>query len=260
MRPERYSADTIAALLRDKMIATMPEIMAALGSSVERTVFRKLAELHYRTSYSHRGRYYTLDELARFDALGLWSCRSVWFSAHGTLVDTAAALVDTGTAGFLIEELDDALHVRTKDCLRQLAKRGRVGREDLGGRHLYCSADDARRRAQIAARQARATAASLPGAIAVTVPQEVKATLVLFLGLLDERQRRLFGGLESLKLGRGGDILVARMLGLDPATVAKGRRELIEGLPAGGRLRRAGGGRTPVEKKRPKSSRGSPRS
>ena len=28
------------------------------------TVFRKLSELEYRTSYSHRGRYYTLDELA----------------------------------------------------------------------------------------------------------------------------------------------------------------------------------------------------
>jgi hypothetical protein len=260
MRPERYSADTIAALLRDKMIATMPEIMTALGTAVERTVFRKLSELHYRTSYSHRGRYYTLDDLTRFDALGLWSCRSVWFSAHGTLIDTAAALVDVGSAGYFIDELDDALHVRTKDCLRQLAARGRVGREDLGGRHLYTSADDARRRAQVAARQARAAAASLPGEVAVAVPEEVKATLVLFLGMLDERQRRLFGGLESLKLGRGGDIFVARMLGLDPATVSKGRHELLEGLSAGGRLRLAGGGRKAVEKKRPKSSRESPSS
>jgi hypothetical protein len=260
MRPERYSADTIAALLRDKIIATMPEIMRALGTSVERTVFRKLSELHYRTSYSHRGRYYTLDDLARFDTLGLWSCRSVWFSAHGTLVETAAALVNGGPAGYFIDELNGALHVRTKDCLRHLAERGRVGREDLGGRHLYCSADDARRRAQIAARQARAAAASMPGNFAAAVPEEVKATLVLFLGLLDERQRRLFGGLESLKLGRGGDTLVARMLGLDPATVSKGRHELLEGLPTGERLRRAGGGRKAVEKKRPGSSRGSPSS
>lgn len=260
MRPERYSADTIEALLRDKVIATMPEIMTALGTAVERTVFRKLSELHYRTSYSHRGRYYTLDDLVRFDAFGLWSCRSVWFSAHGTLVDTAAALVDVGSAGYFIDELDDALHVRTKDCLRQLAERGRVGRENLGGCYLYCSADDARRRAQVAARQARATAASMPGEAAVAVPEEVKATLVLFLGMLDEKQRRLFGGLESLKLGRGGDILVARMLGLDPATVSKGRNELLEGLPTGGRLRRAGGGRKATEKKHPKSSRGSPNS
>ena len=71
MRPELYAADRLAALLRAKTIATMPELAAALGTSVERTVFRKLAELRYRTSYSHCGRYYTLDELARFGELGL---------------------------------------------------------------------------------------------------------------------------------------------------------------------------------------------
>jgi len=36
----------------------------ALGTEADATVFRKLAELSYRTSYSHRGRFYTLDEIA----------------------------------------------------------------------------------------------------------------------------------------------------------------------------------------------------
>lgn len=256
MRPETYSADTVAALLRKKTIATLPEIMAALGTSTERTVFRKLCELHYRTSYSHRGRYYALDEVAQFDDLGLWSCRSVWFSAHGSLVDTATALVDVAVAGYFIDELDAALHVKTKDCLRQVAERGRVGREEIGGRQLYCSVDDGKRRAQLAARRARLEI-SAARVVAPVVPDELKTTLILFLGLLDERQRRLFCGLESLKLGRGGDVLVAQMLGLDPATVAKGRQELLEGQPASGRHRRAGGGRLAVEKKRQKSSRGS---
>jgi len=45
MRPGRYSADTITELLRRKTVATMPELMAALGTPTERTVFRKLAGL-----------------------------------------------------------------------------------------------------------------------------------------------------------------------------------------------------------------------
>ena len=53
MRPERYSANTITELLRNKTVATMPDLMAALGTETERTVFRKLAELPYRASYSH---------------------------------------------------------------------------------------------------------------------------------------------------------------------------------------------------------------
>jgi hypothetical protein len=70
--------------------------------------------------------------------------------------------------------------------------------------------------------------------------------------LLDEKQRRLYAGLESLKWGHGGDRQVAGLLGLDVATIAKGRRELVRGEILTNRIRRPGGGRKPVEKKRPK--------
>ena len=43
----------------------MPELKKALGTDADVTVFRKLQQLAYRTSYSHRGSYYTLDETAR---------------------------------------------------------------------------------------------------------------------------------------------------------------------------------------------------
>ena len=65
---------------------------------------------------------------------------------------------------------------------------------------------------------------------------------------------RLFAGLESLKCGWGGDRRIATLLGIDPSTVATGRRQLVERDVEVDRVRRAGGGRTPTEKKRPKSS------
>ena len=255
MRPEHYSADAITAVLRKKTIATMPELMAALGTSVERTVFRKLAELRCRASYTHRGRYYVLDAMARFDALGLWSFRSVWFSAHGTLVETAAALVDAGSAGYFVAELDEVLHVSTKDCLRHLAEQSRVARAAVGGRQLACSADPIKRRVQLAARQALLGRAAVPAVLPRT--EELKATIILFLGLLDEKQRRLIAGLRSLELGPGGDGLVAQMLGLDPQTVADGRHALLRNEIDRAHVRRPGGGRKPVEKKPPRSSRAS---
>lgn len=86
------------------------------------------------------------------------------------------------------------------------------------------------------------------------VPDELKAAIVLFFSLLDEKQRRLFAGLESLKLGYGGDQRIAEIVGMDPHTVAKGRRELIEQDFQTGRIRKAGGGRKRVEKKRQKLS------
>ena len=65
---------------------------------------------------------------------------------------------------------------------------------------------------------------------------------------LDEHQRRLYAGLESKKLGHGGDRRVALITGLNVKTIAKGRRELERTEPSD-RIRIAGGGRLRVEKK-----------
>src|SRR3990167_1429913 len=67
MRPEHYHAVALVELLRRTHIATIQELKAALGTAVDMTVFRKLREIAYHSSYSHRGKYYTLAELARFD-------------------------------------------------------------------------------------------------------------------------------------------------------------------------------------------------
>ena len=76
------------------------------------------------------------------------------------------------------------------------------------------------------------------------LPDELKAAIILFFSLLDERERRVYAGLESLKLGYGGDRQMAEILGLDVSTVARGRRELLEHDVNVERVRKAGAGRT----------------
>jgi hypothetical protein len=60
---------------------------------------------------------------------------------------------------------------------------------------------------------------------------------------LDERGRRLFAASQVRALGYGGLAAVARATGLAPSTIGRGLKELDAGAVAGGRLRRAGGGR-----------------
>jgi hypothetical protein len=76
---------------------------------------------------------------------------------------------------------------------------------------------------------------------------------VLFYGLLDEQQRRLYAGLESLDWGHGGDQRMAQLFGLDVDTVARGRAELLSGHALHQRVRRVVGGRARVKKQRPSS-------
>src|ERR1035441_1140954 len=130
-----------------------------------------------------------------------------------------------------------------------VGRAARMARQQVTGRFLYCAQDAALRRRQVLARQALS---EIPGSVSAEVsPEELKASLVLFSSLLDERQRRLYAGLESLKLGRGGDRRLAGLLQLDPHIVARGRKELPAQEVAWERVRKPGGGRKSVKKKRP---------
>lgn len=84
MRTESYSSEALKILLDKQKIATLPELKIALGTDIDRTIFRKLKELAYRSSYSNSGKYYTLDEIAQFDEYGLWFYKGVSFSQQGT--------------------------------------------------------------------------------------------------------------------------------------------------------------------------------
>jgi hypothetical protein len=86
--------------------------------------------------------------------------------------------------------------------------------------------------------------------MATGISNELRAAIVLFASLLDEQQRRLYAGLESLQLG--SDRQIAELLGLDPHTVAKGRRQLLAQEVNAERVRAEGGGRKPLEKKHPR--------
>ena len=229
MRPRQYSTATLIDLFHRQTVASLPEVMAALGTRARRTAFRKLKELPYRTSYSYRGGYYTLEELIDFDQHGLWSFRAVRFSAAGTLLATAAALVSDAPAGQFSEELDNLLHVGTQDALRKLVQQRKLSRQKVAGQFLYCAADRTRKAQQLSARRALLAAPGLVGPVpdADLMPDQLRAAIVLFASLLDERQRRLYAGLESLKCGWGGDARIAGLLGIDPGTVARGRKQLL---------------------------------
>ena len=247
-------ANDLRQLFRVHSILTLDQLKAALATQVTMTVFRKLRPLAYLSSYSHRGKYYTLHEIARFDQLGLWSHHQVRFSRHRTLINTCAVLVADSEAGYSADELVRLLHVQVKDPLRKLARQERIRRTKVGARWVHFSADSKRYHAQRRARHIAESAAPAPSVSSVgpVVPDQLHAAISLFYSLLDERQRRLYAALESLKIGHGGDRRIAELLGIDAGTVARGRQQLLTGNVQRQRVRRPGGGRHPVEKKRPR--------
>lgn len=253
MRLPSFRSEDLRSLLLRARIATLDQLKESLGTSVDITVFRKLKPLDYLTSFSHRGRYYTLRQIARFDDHGLWSHADVWFSRFGTLLATAEAFVLGSPRGYFADELARTLHVAVQDPLHQLAQQGRLSRQIVSGLYLYTAMDPATQRRQLLMRRSVEALPTVPDASVLEVSEEeLKAAILLFYGSLDEQQRRLYAGLESLKLGRGGDRQLAEFLDLDPHTVARGRQQLLAQDVEVDRARKIGGGRKRVEKKRPK--------
>src|SRR5947199_10330536 len=105
MRPATFDPSVLRRHLRRHKIADLPDLKRVLGTDTALTVFRKLKELGYRASYTHRGRFYTLSEIARFDDRGLWSHEAVWFSRYGTLLATVEASVVGSSNGYYAHEL-----------------------------------------------------------------------------------------------------------------------------------------------------------
>jgi len=82
-----------------------------------------------------------------------------------------------------------------------------------------------------------------------TYSPEIERLLCPYYQSLSEKDRRRFAALEAIKLGHGGTRYIAKVLGCDPQTVKDGMRELkhLPDDPAGGRVRKPGGGRKKTE-------------
>ena len=255
MGPKPIDPNIVVKLLNDNKIATLNELKQALKTHSTMTVFRKLKALEYLSSYSHRGKYYTLNEIADFDDSGLWSYQSVWFSKYGNLIETAKEFIDKSNAGFTANELESVLHIQVKHPLLKLFQNHRVDRKKMSGRYVYLNVEPEKQKSQITLRKQSSLELDLDLSYDIqTLADELKAVIILFFSLLNEKQRRLYAGLESFKIGHGGDQKIANLFGIDTHTVAKGRQELFSGDVQMNRVRKKGAGRKPVEKKSPGSS------
>ena len=245
MRPIQYATEELARTFDVRKVLTLEQVKTALGTPVKMTALRKLRQLDYHSSYSHGGRYYTLERMARWDGHGLWTFTGIRFSRHGSLVETIAQLVETAVGGWVSIELEALLRVRVQAALLTLYRRGRLLRHQIGGEYLYVSVS--RGSAQVEHRQHEVQAQAAPP-MSPGLEEDIRPQLKAFLATLNEKQRRLYAGFESLRLGRGGDTLVAGWTGLNVKTVARGRKELQAGGVTVDRVRAQGAGRPAAKK------------
>jgi hypothetical protein len=210
----QYELESIKKLFTSKKILLLPEIMKAIGTSSRMTAARKLSKLNCISSYTDSGRYYTISTIPEYDLNGIWSYNGIFFSEIGTLNNTVVSFVKNSKMGYFSSELDAIVHARTANSLTKLIRDNILLREQLNSKYLYLW--PTRKNEQLTLRK-------------TMLQNEFKATdneildtqysFRLFLKIFNEKQKRLFLGYESLKLGKGDDRAIAILSGADIKTV-----------------------------------------
>jgi hypothetical protein len=251
MRKVKYETDKLLKMFHQNKVLTLDIIAEVLGTTVKMTILRKLKKLSYHSSYSHAGKYYSLNEIARYDENGLWSFNRIHFSVNGTLINTIIYLIDRSESGYFASELKKILKVRVQDTLFKLYSNQKVYRKQINGEYLYLSIGRweqqfEKRKHLIEAEAGEKELYLVSGYDAA----EVRSVLQLFLSTLNEKQRRLYAGFESMKMGRGGDSIMSKITGMNIKTIASGRKELLSHDITNDRIRQEGGGRHSIKKNR----------
>ncbi len=143
----------LARLFSRQSVADLPSIESVLGTTSRASVFRILSEIGYRTSYSHAGRYYTLEDVPRFDEDGLWAYGEILFSKHRTLRATIVHFVDAAPAGQTHSELQARVRLRVHDTLHDLLEQKLIGRAAIDDLYVYVSARRVKARRQVSSRR-----------------------------------------------------------------------------------------------------------
>lgn len=152
-----------------KEVLQLGDLRRALKVRSRTTVFFVLKAAGYYTSYSHAGRYYTLNHIPKFNEQGLWSAGQIRFSKHGTLRATLIVLVCKALAGQTHEELEMTLGLRVHDTLLSLVAAHALKRESIQSVYVYLNPDPKRMTSQIEARRSQQTGA-LKKAVKAALP------------------------------------------------------------------------------------------
>ena len=149
----RRNAQMLMKLLHEQPVVEIATIQDALQGASRATAFRYLAQVPYRCSYNHNGRYYTLYDPNQYDRHGLHSVGDTHFSLDGTLKATVVRMVRDAAAGCTQRELQDVLRVRVQVLLLEAVRQEEIERERIDRFFVYVHVDPDVRQQQIRQRQ-----------------------------------------------------------------------------------------------------------
>ena len=152
MRPIKVTTRQIVDRIMEHKVAKIEQLARHFDCSAW-TLFNKLKEHEYYTSYNSRGQYITLEDTPTFDDMGIWKYKQAMFSKWRNVEETIHHIVDMSPAGLTPGEITKILRIRTHNQLVKCRRKGTLVSKRYGRNMVYYSTDEETRRNQTKKRE-----------------------------------------------------------------------------------------------------------
>ena len=126
-------------IFSEERVIDLQKLKKKLKNRSTRSIFRDLLSEGYFSSFTHAGKYYTLKNIPRFNADGIWFYQEIGFAKFGTLKETLIKLIDKSETGKTHDELKKQLHIRVHNTLLDLVKHSKIIRKKIDSDFVYFS-------------------------------------------------------------------------------------------------------------------------
>jgi len=127
-------------LFKQNVVIDIKDLITETSSS-RITIFRRLKEIGYITSYNHNGKYYTLPEIVDFDEKGVFEYKGILFYRNGGIQELVIKELDSSEKGYTSEELNAMIGTRVSNQLRLFVNKGLIARRKYSDFYVYYSVD-----------------------------------------------------------------------------------------------------------------------
>lgn len=139
---------TANKLFNKEKCVTIKEISQVLEYS-DRSVQRLLKKLGYYSSFTHNGKWYTLEHIPEFDKNGLWFYQGIGFSKWRNLTATILYLVEKSVKGLTASDLSSILSSSCPPILNKIHKASKINRVKTPRGFVYISMNSATKERQL---------------------------------------------------------------------------------------------------------------
>lgn len=126
----------IKNFIRANTVQSFRQIFKQVDCS-EVTLRRDLHQINCITSYSHQGKFVTLNDIPVYNEYGIWFYQEIGFTKHRNSLELIVQLINSSKDGYTREQLQEILKIQIFQQIQILLRQEKLHRVKIGNKYKY---------------------------------------------------------------------------------------------------------------------------